>query len=136
MQYTRVYADTLGETHYGEVEVALSSVDFAPPALPVNLSVLQTATRWGFCHFPAGWIGPWHRTPQRQFFCLLSGEMEVQVSDGEVRKFGPGSMLLHEDTTGKGHLSRVVGPTDALTVMVQVPADRPGEESAAEGGPH
>ena len=47
MQYTRVYADTLGETHYGEVEVALSAVDFAPPALPVYLSVLHTATRWG-----------------------------------------------------------------------------------------
>ena len=62
--------------------------------------------------------------------------MEVQVSDGEVRKFGPGSMVLHEDTTGKGHLSRVVGPTDALTVMVQLPADRHGEEGTAEGDAH
>jgi hypothetical protein len=136
MQYTRVYADPLGETHYGKVEVTLSSVDFAPPALPVNLSVLRTATRWGFCHFPAGWIGPWHRTPQRQFFCLLSGKMEVQVSDGEVRQFGPGSMALFEDTTGKGHLSRVVGSSDALTVVVQLPADRREEEGTAEGDPH
>jgi len=41
-------------------------------------------------------------------------------------------MVLHEDTTGKGHLSRVVGPTDALTVMVQLPADRLEEEDTAE----
>jgi hypothetical protein len=29
MQYTRVYVDARGETHYEEVEVALSSVEFA-----------------------------------------------------------------------------------------------------------
>jgi hypothetical protein len=58
------------------------------------------------------------------------------VSDGEVRQFGPGSMVLFEDTTGKGHLSRVVGPTEAVAVVVQLPADRPGEEGRmGENGP-
>ena len=28
-------------------------------------------------------------------------------SDGEVRSFGPGAVLLVEDTSGKGHISRV-----------------------------
>jgi hypothetical protein len=41
-------------------------------------------------------------------FCL-SGELEVEVSDGEIRRFGPGSVILVEDTSGKGHVSRVVG---------------------------
>jgi hypothetical protein len=136
MQYTRVYVDARGETHYEEVEVALSSVEFARLAPPIYLSALCAATRWGFCQFPAGWVGPWHLTPHRQFFCLLSGETAVQVSDGEVRQFGPGSMVLFEDTTGKGHLSRVVGPTEAVAVVVQLPADRPGEEGRmGENGP-
>jgi hypothetical protein len=57
--------------------------------------------------------------------------MEVHVSDGEVRQFRAGSMVLHEDTTGKGHLSRVVGPTEAVAVVVQLPADWPGVEGTA-----
>ena len=31
--------------------------------------------------------------------------MEVTVTNGERREFGPGDALLVEDTTGKGHLS-------------------------------
>jgi hypothetical protein len=137
MQYTRLYADTRGETHYEDVEVALASVEFASSTPPIYLSALCAATRWGVCQFPAGWMGPWHRTPQRQFFCLLSGETEVHVSDGEVRQFRAGSMVLFEDTTDTGHLSRVVGPTAAVAVVVQLPADKPGEEGiAASLAPH
>ena len=39
----------------------------------------------------------------------LSGEIEAEVSDGDVRRFGPGSITLVEDLSGKGHASRVVG---------------------------
>lgn len=31
------------------------------------------------------------------------------MSDGDVRRFGPGSITLVEDLLGKGHASRVVG---------------------------
>jgi quercetin dioxygenase-like cupin family protein len=41
-------------------------------------------------------------------FCL-SGEIEAEVSDGEVRRFGPGAVILLEDTSGPGHITRVVG---------------------------
>jgi len=50
----------------------------------------------------------------------LSGEIEAQTSDGEVRIFGPGSVTLLEDTTGKGHTSRVVGTEDVLLAVVQL----------------
>ena len=42
------------------------------------------------------------------------------MSDGEVRRFGPGSVTLVEDTTGKGHTSRVVGSDEVLAVVVQL----------------
>jgi hypothetical protein len=32
------------------------------------------------------------------------------VSDGEVRRFAPGRIILVEDLAGKGHASRVVAP--------------------------
>lgn len=49
----------------------------------------------------------------------LSGEMDFEVSDGEVRRLMPGSILLLEDTTGKGHVSRVIAG-DATMAAVQL----------------
>ncbi|MFW9925434.1 MAG: hypothetical protein ACFFDM_01575, partial [Candidatus Thorarchaeota archaeon] len=66
------------------------------------------------------WFGDWHPTPKRQMFVYISGKMEAQVSDGEVRIFGPGSVTLVEDTTGKGHKSRVIGDQDVLTIVIQL----------------
>jgi quercetin dioxygenase-like cupin family protein len=54
-------------------------------------------------------------------FCL-AGELEVQVSDGMVRTFGPGSVVLVEDTEGKGHISRVVGTERVFMVALPMEA--------------
>ena len=121
MNYIRVYADPAGESHFEDVEVELSPVNFAPPAPPLDLSSFSPASQYAFCSFPAGWRGDWHRTPKRQFFFVLSGEATVQVSDGGVRHLGAGGVLLVEDTTGKGHLSWVMSKTDFLAVVVQLP---------------
>ncbi len=51
---------------------------------------------------------------------FLSGEMEFEASDGEVRPGVPGQAILLEDTTGKGHSSRVTGNADAVLALVQV----------------
>jgi len=121
MKYIRIYADPAGESHFEDVEVELAQVNFAPPAPHVNLSSFSPALQYAFCSFPAGWRGDWHPTPQRQIFFGLSGEVEVEVSDGEVRHFGPGSVFLLEDTTDKGHVSWVMSKTDVLSAVVQLP---------------
>ena len=120
MKYLRVYADENGESHFEDVEVGLTPVDFAPPAPPMYLSAFTPATQFGFVGAPLGWYGDWHPSPRRQIFFSLSGESEIEVSDGEVRRYGPGSVILAEDTTGKGHRSRVVGTADVLLAVVQL----------------
>jgi len=121
MKYIRIYADPAGESHFEDVEVELAQARFAPPAPPVNLSSFRPASQYAFCSFPAGWRGNWHPAPQRQIFFHLSGNVRVEASDGEVRYFGPGSIFFLEDTTGKGHFSRVISKTDALSAFVQLP---------------
>ena len=120
MKYTRVYADASGESHFEDVEVKLAPVDFAPPAPPLNLSAFTPATRFGFLSAPPGWFGDWHPTPKRQILFYLKGEIEAEVSDGEVRRFVPGSVTLVEDTTGKGHRSRVVSDAEVIAAVVQL----------------
>jgi hypothetical protein len=62
-----------------------------------------------------------HVAPRRQFIVHLAGESEVEVSDGEVRRFGPGSVLLVEDVTGSGHTTRRVGDVVRETLFLPVP---------------
>lgn len=120
MKYTRIYADEAGESHFEDVEIEFSSVDFAPPAPPLDVSKFNPATQYGFLKADTGWFGDWHPAPRRQIMLYLSGEIEAEVSDGEIRRFGPGSITLVEDTTGKGHRSRVVGETEAFGVVIQL----------------
>ncbi len=79
------------------------------------------AARCGFLSAPAGWSGDYHPTPRRQFLFVLRGIFEGTASDGVVRRFGPGGVLLMEDTTGKGHATRIIGDEDALAAVVQLP---------------
>ncbi len=120
MRYTRIFSDEYGESHFEEVEVELAARDFAPPAPPLYLSPMTPAAGVAFVRFPAGWVGDWHPTPRRQFFIFLAGELEGETSDGTRRRYGPGSVGLLEDTTGKGHRSRVVGDGEVLAAVVQL----------------
>jgi len=121
LTYARLYADENGESHFEDVELELTSTDYAPPAPPLDLSALTPAAQFGFMNARAGWASEWHQSSARNMFFVLSGEWEVRASDGEARRFPAGSVLLVEDTTGKGHSSRVVSPIDSLAAFVQLP---------------
>src|SRR5712691_2823823 len=118
--YTRLFVDADGESHFEDVEIELNSTEYAPPAPPLDLSSFTPATQFGFMRAPAGWSSTWHPSSARTLFIVLSGEWEVTASDGETRRFAAGSVLLAADTSGKGHVSRVVSDSDSLAVMVQL----------------
>jgi quercetin dioxygenase-like cupin family protein len=121
VSYTCLYSDSDGESHFKDMEIELQETDFAPPALPMNVSSFTPANEVGFIAAPPGWYGEWHPAPQRQFMFLLAGQIEVGVSDGEVRTYGPGDIALLEDTSGRGHVTRVVGSDDILIAVVRLP---------------
>ena len=53
----------------------------------------------------------------------LSGHGELEVSGGKKISVGPGNIEVVEDITGKGHITRVVGTEDRVTIQVPL-ADR------------
>jgi hypothetical protein len=120
MKYVRLYATPDGESHFQDVDMALVQGDFAPPAPPVNVSTAWSSKRCLFTEAPAGWYGARHPTPARQWWIPLTGEVQMQTSDGEVRLFTPGSLVLLEDTTGKGHKSWVVGNARLTSAFIQL----------------
>ena len=120
MKYVRLYAGKNGDSYFEDVEVEMSLVDLAPPAPPLDLSPSMPSTNVAFLRAPTGWYDPSHPAPRRLLFLFLAGELEVTVSDGQVRRFAPGSIVLAEDMSGKGHASRVVGNDDVLMAIVQL----------------
>jgi EutQ-like cupin domain len=120
LSYTRLYADSGGESHFEDIDVTLESVDFAPPAPPVNVADLFPASRCKLLTAPAGWGGDVpHPSPLRQLFAVLSGAMEVTASDGETRLFRTGDLLLLEDTSGRGHTTTIPEDLRLLSVTLE-----------------
>ena len=51
-------------------------------------------------------------------FMLSGGGVEIEVGDGTKRRLGAGDILLAEDTTGRGHISRAIDERPRLSVFV------------------
>lgn len=87
----------------------------------VGISPFAPAAQYGFMCLPPGWYGAWHPVPGRQIHIYLSGQLEGQVSDGSVKRIGPGAVVLMEDTAGKGHTTRVIGDEEVMIAVVRLP---------------
>jgi len=121
MKYVEIFSDDNGLSHFRDLEIEFSMGVVAPPALPVGMSEFQTASEVGFLSVPSGWEGGWHQPPTDGYILVLAGELQIEVGDGEVRRFLAGSVWLHKDRKGRGHNTSVVSKEDAKLVMVKLP---------------
>ena len=118
-KYVRMYAHEDGESHFEVIDTELQPMDFAPPAAPLNVAPIGAANQCLWVGGSPGWRGDIpHPAPNRQIFCTMAGSYEVTVSDVAVRSFPTGSVLLLEDTHGKGHSTRITSDVDALVFAV------------------
>lgn len=120
VEYRHLSVDEKGESHFQNRQVELTATTYAPPAPALDVSAITPATGCGFARLTPGWVGDWHPSPTRQWIFFLTGVMEFAASSGEVYYAGPGSAILLEDTTGKGHCSRVIGTKEAVVVIVHL----------------
>ena len=120
--YQRIFADVQGESHFDTVTVEQRLARAAPPAAPFYVSGDRPASMYRFYTFEPGWVGELHPAPTRQFLALLSGAVEMETTDGAKRRFEPGDLVLLEDTSGRGHVTRNTGDGYATFLVVPVPA--------------
>jgi hypothetical protein len=120
LKYVHVYADSAGASHFRE-----EHFEFTPGRdSESSLHVLGTKGGATLLRLKVGAVEDWHNAPQAWFLIVLQGKSAVTTSDGEVRQFGPGSIVLLDDTTGKGHQTRVVGNIDHIAAVIPI-ADAP-----------
>ena len=103
MKIVRLYTGADNESHFEDIDVEmnLQGVDQVSALQPTHGIQFRTATPSHRSSF--------HSVPRRQYVITLSGQVEIETGDGTVRRFGPGDVMLAEDTTGRGHITRVVG---------------------------
>jgi hypothetical protein len=101
---TRIGITPTGGSRFEDVEIGLTDAGEIG-----RLSEPYAVSSVTFRENEPGYDYDWHFAPQRQLIVLLDGEIEVEVTSGEKRRFGGGDVLLVEDTTGTGHRTRTVG---------------------------
>src|SRR5262245_30250930 len=113
MKVTRLYTGADGTTKIEEFEVPLK-----PQGRGTELSEIVGVTSLQFRRTNQDYNLDWHPAPRRQYVVTLGGESEVELEGGRKIRLGPGHILLAEDTTGKGHISRAVGGEERLSLFI------------------
>ena len=112
----RIYSDEKGDSHFEEISVPLKengsvgSLSDAVAAKEVIFREVEPTYDWDF-----------HTAPQKQYIILLNGEIEIETSLHQKRKFSGGDVLLVEDTTGKGHKTKNLRPARRKSIFITVP---------------
>ena len=105
MKVTHLYTGDDGRSHFADLDVPLDRQSYGSQSslLPVDGVILRET--------PEGGEQAFHPAPRRQFVVTLSGQAEIELGDGTKRRFNAGDIMLADDTTGQGHITRVTqGP--------------------------
>jgi hypothetical protein len=112
---TRIYSDENGDSHFEDFEVPLKNngdIGFLSDNEPVKSIVFREVN--------PSYAYDFHNAPDRQYIVLLDGGVEIETSLGDKRKFETGSILLVEDTTGKGHKTKNIEPKLRKSIFIKL----------------
>ena len=113
VKVTRIYTGADGKTKVEELEIPVkprdSGSDLSGTIAVTSLQVRRTNQSYNL---------DWHTAPRRQLVVTLRGESEIELEGGRKLRLGPGHILLAEDTTGQGHISRAVKGKDRVALDI------------------
>jgi ketosteroid isomerase-like protein len=115
---TRIYTGADGQTRAEQIIVKLTGGDAAS-----ELSETINVTGLQFRRTPPNYFVDWHPAPRRQYVITLSGRGEIELAGGTKIPIGPGHILLAEDVTGKGHITRGIGTEDRISLFIPLAAE-------------
>lgn len=113
VRVTRIYTGEDGQTHAEEIDWPLG-----PPRGATELSEAIPIESVQFRRTSPDYLLDFHTAPRAQFVITLSGQSEIELGDGTTIFLSPGHILLAEDTTGQGHISRAVGSEDRISLFL------------------
>ena len=126
MEVVRISDDGAGGSCSSDIAVQLEARPFAVGVPPLLVSPATSCHALNFVEFPAEVRdtapNPTHR---RQFGTVLTGIAETETTDGKVRRLTAGTVVLLEDTAGRGHVTRIIeGPFRIMFVALDAEPER------------
>jgi hypothetical protein len=113
VKVTRIYTGPDGKTKLEEYEIPLKGqnrgTELSAPVAVTSLQFRRTTQDYDL---------DWHPAPRRQYIITLAGESEIELENGRKIRLGAGNILLAEDTTGQGHISRAVPGKDRISLVI------------------
>ena len=108
MKIIRVFAGDDGESHFEDI----TPEQMVGIAGRLGAGDIQLNTR------PSPSFLDFHNAPRRQYVVGLEGTPEVEIADGAKVLLEPGDILVAEDLTGHGHITRNLGDTPRTSLAV------------------
>ena len=115
---TRIFTGPDGQTRAETIDVKLTPVA-SRYAQWWEESETTKVTDSQFVRLAPGFVQDWHTASARRYVITLSGSGEVELSGGQKIQLNPGRILLAEDMTGKGHITRTLGKADWIALFVE-----------------
>ena len=113
----RVYSGADGESHVAELPLTMKPFRDVEGGHGEG-TPMQAAAGIAFRVARPGYVLDWHCAPRRQYSISLSGTAEIEVGDGTIVRVEAGDVVLAEDLTGRGHVTRVVGDRPRVYAIV------------------
>jgi hypothetical protein len=123
--------DESGGSAIVDLELPLGVGFAVPPAEPLYTAPFLAPDGTFWIGAPTSWKGDAnHPAPRRAIFVTVRGEYQVTTSDGGIRRFPAGSVLVVEDTTGVGHSTKITSDDPCYIFCVGLPSP---EEKGSPG---
>ncbi len=107
----RLYIDDDGQSRFEDIELPTEDGETISLKQGADLTLTQLSP---------GDFRDWHNPSRRQYVITLSGQLEIGIGDGTVRRLTPGDLLLAEDMTGQGH-TRLAVDYSCLLLTLPLP---------------
>jgi hypothetical protein len=115
MKVTRLYTGNDGESHFEDIDYPLTEVEPAEWR-----SEIIKAEEVFFRNSGSNYDTDFHNSPRKSLVINLEGYVDITVGDGSKRRFGPGSIILCEDISGRGHKSCAVNNQPRESIFINL----------------
>ena len=120
-----ITVDATGHSVLNEVDLKMTGPGGTAAGGDVYFQRIQAAQQpvidWRIGHALPGHFVDFTPSDANTFFAVFSGQMNVIVSNGEERQLARGDMMLMQDISGQGHMTRFLGQEACNYLMITMP---------------
>ena len=122
MKVVRFTTASDGGSQFVEVDIPIDNASTDAFNNTVHRSAVVPAQGVMVTDMPEGLYQDWHPASRRQLLFVLSGTVEIEISDGTKHRCGSGEVFMADDVGSRGHRSRTIGGP-ARVLFVHLPPE-------------